>query len=167
MARLPSSGPISGSQIGVYAFSRSATAEFSISSSFQQGIYGTIFLNSSGLQWAGYNKVGTVSNLALSDWYDYAKSKTVVLGNPQSNDTDACNDVGGVTTVYVDNNADLEASDWVISDVVGAGTFVYSNPQGTDQFNGQDQYYGYAIIGANYSVRINGEGIPSECTRCP
>jgi hypothetical protein len=167
MSRLPSSGPISGSQIGVYAFSRSATAEFSISSSFQQGIYGTIFVNSSGLQWAGGSKVGTVSNLELSDWYKYAKSKTVSLGDPSSDANDACNSVGGTFTVYVDNNADLEDTDWVIGDVDGAGTFAYSDPQGTSNFDGGDQYYGYAIIGGNYSVRINSEGAPSECTRCP
>ena len=167
MSRLPSSGPISGSQIGVYAFSRSATAEFSISSSFQQGIYGTIFVNSSGLQWAGGSKVGTISNLELSDWYKYAKSKTVSLGNFHEDPFDACQDVGGVYTVYVDNNANLDDENWVIDDVVGAGTFVYSNPEGTTTFDGQVFYYGYGIIGGNYSVKINSEGVPSECTRCP
>jgi len=167
MARLPVTGSISGSQIGVYAFSRSATAEFSISSSFQQGIYGTIFLNSSGLQWPGYTKVGTVSNLALSDWYKYAKSKTVSLGPEAPDPTTACENVGGQYTVYVDNNADLEDTDWTIFDVVGSGTFAYTDTQGTTTFNGGDAYYAYAIIGGNYSVKINGEGIPSECTRCP
>lgn len=167
MARLPSSGPISGSQVGVYAFSRSATAEFSISSSFQQGIYGTIFVNSLGLQWGSYAKVGTVSNLELSDWYDYAKSKTVDLGDPSSDANDACQSIGGSYTVYVDNNADLEDTDWAIGDVVGSGTYAYSDAQGTTGFNGGEQYYGYAIIGGNYSVKITSEGLATECTRCP
>jgi len=167
MTRLPSTGSISGSQIGVYTFSRGATAEFSLSASFQQGVYGAIFENPDGQQWPGYVEVGTLSNLSYSDWYKYAKSKTVSLGNSQADPNDACNDVGGATTVYVDNNANLETSDWVIGDVVGAGTFVYTNAQGNSKFDGQDQFYGYAIIGGNYSVRINPEGIPSECSRCP
>lgn len=167
MARLPVTGSISGSEIGVYAFSRSATAEFSISSSFQQGIYGTIFLNSSGLQWPGYTKVGTVSNLALSDWWSYAKSKTVSLGREQNTSGDACNNVGGEYTVYVDNNADLSENTWAIGDVVGAGTFAYTNAQGTTTFDGGNSYYGYAIVGGNYSVRIDANGSPTECTQCP
>jgi len=167
MARLPSSGPISGSQVGVYAFSRGATSQFSLSASFQQGSYGTIFENTSGQQWSDYAKVDTLSNLSYSDWYKYAKSKTVSLGDPSSDANDACNNVGGTFTVYVDNNADLEDQDWVIGDVVGAGTFVYDDAQGTATFNGDEQFFGYAIIGGNYSVRISSEGIPSECTRCP
>lgn len=167
MTRLPQSGSISGSQIGVYTFSRGSTAEFSLSASFQQSIYGTIFENPTGLQWPGYTNVGTLSNLSYSDWYRYAKSKTVSLGDPSSDANDACNNVGGTFTVYVDNNADLEAEDWVIGDVEGVGTFVYDDAQGTTPFNGGEQFYGYAIIGGNYAVRINSEGKPSECTRCP
>lgn len=168
MTRLPSSGPISGSQVGVYTFSRGATAEFSLSASFQQGVYGTIFGNALGLQWPGYSAVVTPNNLSYSDWYKYAKSKTVSLGNAHGDAIDACQDVGGATTVYVDNNADLEDTDWVIGDVVGAGTFVYSDAQGgTTVFDGGDQYFGYAIIGGNYSVRISSEGVPKECSRCP
>lgn len=167
MARLPTTGSISGSQIGVYAFSRSATAEFSLSSSLQQGLYGTIFVNNQGLQWQGYNKVNTGTNISMSAWLGYAKSKTVSLGKEQVDASAACGDVGGFYTVYVDNNADLSESSWAIGDVVGAGTYAYSNAQGTTTFNGGDSYYGYAIVGGNYSVRIGSNGEPTECTQCP
>ena len=167
MTRLPSTGSISGSQIGVYTFSRSPTAEFSLSASFQQGVYGTIFGNTFGLQWPGYVEVGTLSNLSYSDWWKYAKSKTVSLGSGEGDATAACNNIGGASTVYVDNNADLSESSWAIGDVVGSGTYAYSNAQGTTGFVGGDSFYGYAIIGGNYSVRIDDGGLVSECTECP
>jgi hypothetical protein len=167
MTRLPQSGSISGSQIGVYTFSRGSTAEFSLSASFQQSIYGTIFENPTGLQWPGYTNVGTLSNLSYSDWYKYAKSKTVSLGPEAPDPNTACENVGGQYTVYVDNNADLEDTEWSIFDVAGGGTYTYTNAQGTTNFNGGDSYYAYAIIGGNYSVKIDTEGKPSECTRCP
>ena len=167
MSRLPITGSISGSQIGVYAFSRSPTAEFSLSSSLQQGLYGTIFVNNSGLQWPGYNKVTTGTNISMSAWNGYAKSKTVSLGSEEGDATAACNNIGGAYNVYVDNNADLSESSWAIGDVVGAGTYAYSNTQGTTGFVGGDSFYGYAIIGGNYSVRIDDGGLVSECTECP
>lgn len=167
MTRLPSTGSISGSQIGVYTFSRGSTAEFSLSSSFQQSVYGTIFENPTGLQWPGYTNVGTLSNLSYSDWYKYAKSKTVSLGKEQVDVSAACNDVGGFYTVYVDNNADLSENSWNIGDVVGLGTYAYSNAQGTTGFVGGNSFYGYSIIGGNYSVRLDDNGLASECTECP
>lgn len=167
MSRLAPTGSISGSQIGVYAFGRSSTAEFSLSSSLQQGLYGTIFVNNSGLQWQGFNKVTTATNISMSAWNGYAKSKTVSLGKEQIDATAACNDVGGFYTVYVDNNANLSESSWAIGDVVGAGTYAYSNTQGTTGFFGGYSFYGYAIIGGNYAVRIDDGGLASECTECP
>lgn len=167
MSRLAPTGSISGSQIGVYAFSRSPTAEFSLSSSLQQGLYGTIFVNNSGLQWLGYNKVNTGTNISMSAWNGYAVSKAVSIGKEQVDAAAACNDVGGFYTVYVDNNADLSESSWAIGDVVGAGTYAYSNTQGTTGFVGGDSFYGYAIIGGNYSVRLDDGGLASECTECP
>ena len=167
MSRLPITGSISGSQIGVYAFSRSPTAEFSLSSSLQQGLYGTIFVNNSGLQWPGYNKVTTATNISMSAWNGYAVSKAVSLGSGEGDETAACNNIGGAHTVYVDNNADLSESSWAIGDVVGAGTYAYSNAQGTTGFVGLTFFYGYAIIGGNYSVKIDDSGLVSECTECP
>lgn len=167
MSRLAPTGSISGSQIGVYAFGRSSTAEFSLSSSLQQGLYGTIFVNNSGLQWQGFNKVTTATNISMSAWNGYAVSKTVSLGKEQIDATAACNDVGGFYTVYVDNNANLSESSWAIGDVLGSGTYAYSNTQGTTGFFGGDSFYGYAIIGGNYAVRIDDGGLVSECTECP
>jgi len=167
MSRLAPTGSISGSQIGVYAFSRSPTAEFSLSSSLQQGLYGTIFVNNSGLQWPGYNKVTTATNISMSAWNGYAVSKAVSLGPEAPDPNTACENVGGQYTVYVDNNADLTKSDWTIDDVVGSGTFAYTDTQGTVTFNGGDAYYAYAIIGGNYSVRLDDGGLASECTECP
>lgn len=167
MSRLAPTGSISDSQIGVYAFGRSSTAEFSLSSSLQQGLYGTIFVNNLGLQWQGFNKVTTATNISMSAWNGYAVSKTVSLGSEAGDSTAACENIGGATTVYVDNNADLTKTDWTIDDVVGSGTYAYSDAQGTAAFSGLDLYYGYAIIGGNYAVRIDDGGLVSECTECP
>ena len=102
---LPSSGIISGSQVGVYVFNRSAIAEFSLSASLAGSTTSKGYSTTFGPIWRGvdsfqgdidnqqYNQ--GANNFSLSDWYGYWKGVSVSIGDPSyENPGDVCNDSG-------------------------------------------------------------------------
>ena len=134
---LPTSGPISSSQVEVYVFDRTSTQEFSLSASLAGTTVDKGYPTNLGPLWRGtgasdidnqqYNQ--GANNFSLSDWYTYTKG-FLVNGSEQFNSPDdACIDMAEAIAYYI-----TDGQYWGTT----AGAFIsndntkgYSNTSGT------------------------------------
>ena len=171
---LPSSGIISGSQIGVYVFDRSSTAIFSLSASLASpGNTTKGYSTALGPIWRG-DASGDIKNpqydevtpWEYSTWYGYYKGQAVSVGAFNWQDpVDACADgTEGLAT-----STDWPywgASDGIIPDL----SVVYEDLDGFTVLDDQGAYRRCNSIDGSPGVAHYGiftEGVYTQVERCP
>ena len=171
---LPSSGIISGSQIGVYVFDRNATASFSLSASLASpGNPIKAYATTLGPVWRGEG-LGDVNNpqydevtpWEYSTWYEYYKGQAVSVGaSSWQSPEDACDDdVEGLATTT--DWSYWGATDGIIPDL----SLVYTDGEGADLLDDQGNYRRCNSIdnqGATAHSGIFNNGLYTEVNRCP
>ena len=145
---LPSSGIISGSQVGVYVFNRTSTQEFSLSASLAGSTTSKGYSTTLGPIWRGaYSGNGDINNqqynqgannFSLSDWYGYWKGVEVTISNVTNPDPGAlCADPGGEASAY-----STEFSYWnpIYNGVRPDVTVVYTDSDGVTPLDDGGDY---------------------------
>jgi hypothetical protein len=136
MAKLPASGIISSSQVGVYVFDRTSTQEFSLSASLAGTTVNKGYTTTLGPLWRGSSNVGDTNNqqynqgannFSLSDWYSYAKGVSLSV-TPYTRCDGICDELTEAVAYATDGTYWGGGTEDTI--VVGL-TVGYSNTSGT------------------------------------
>ena len=174
MAPLPASGIISASQVGIYAFDRGATNEFSLSASLAGSTVNKGYTTALGPLWRGTSVNGDINNqqynqgannFSLSDWYSYAKGVMLNLTAAHRGDPDgACADNAEADVVYMTDG--IYWGGGTETTVVTNVSVGYSNTSGTTIFTPADVDY-YKVFEMNAAYTFNAEGTFLNEFMCP
>ena len=171
---LPSSGIISGSQIGVYVFDRSSTAQFSLSASLASpGNSTKAYATALGPVWRGEGsgdvknpQYDEISPWEYSTWYGYYKGQAVSVGaSSWSTPEDACDDATEGLATTTDWSY-WGATDGIIPDL----SLVYSDADGATLLDDQGNYRRCNSIdnaGTEAHYGIFSDGVYTMVERCP
>jgi len=171
---LPSSGIISGSQIGVYVFDRSPTAIFSLSASLASpGNSTKAYSTALGPIWRGEGD-GDVKNpqydeiapWSYATWYDYYKGQAVSVGASTWDDpNDACND---------DTEGLATSTDWpywgASDGIIAFTSMVYGDAEGTIPLDDAGNYRRCNTLDNDVGTAYYGifaKGKYTDPQRCP
>jgi len=135
---LPGTGPISSSQVGVYAFDRGSTAEFSLSASLAGTTVNKGYTTALGPLWRGTGTGDTdnqqynqgANNFSLSDWHSYSKGFMInISAKYRDNPDGACADETENDVLYITDGIYWNTTSG--ANIFNDQTICYTNTSGT------------------------------------